>query len=97
MRLERGVLTASVNNGEPVQRGKDVPLTAGSLSVLATKPNANRRVDIVKPGVEIRVVQPWIKSSGVAGGYHAQRYGGSKACMLHGKKGQAAGRVRLPA
>lgn len=72
MRLEGGQLVASlVRDGPPLSRGQTVPLISGSLEVYADKPGRNRRVDIIKPGVEVQVVQPWIKTSN--GGYYAQR------------------------
>lgn len=70
VRLERGELAASVDSGKNVGPSQSIALSSGgSLTVFANKPGTNRRVDIVKPGVEIRVVQPWI---GGASGY-AQR------------------------
>lgn len=72
VRLERGDLAASVDFGKNVRPGESVALTdGGSLMMFASKPGASRRVDIVKPGVEIRVLQPWV--SGPTGGSYAQR------------------------
>lgn len=71
VRLEGGELAASVGTGAPRRRGQTALLLGGSLDVYASKPGSSRRVDIIKPGVDIRVTQPWIKTGD--GGYYAQQ------------------------